>query len=625
MARCDFLELLSSGPEEEFNIGSGAADSGIVIVRIIAILIFTVHNAHRETENQSYAEILQRSVLLQNAFTATFEFMGHILERCLQLHDPTTSYLCPGVLVFVEWLACRPDVAAGSEVEEKQADARSFFWNNCVSLLNKLLLSGFLSINEDEDETFFSNMSTYDEGETGNRLALWEDLELRGFLPLAPAHLILDFSRKHSLASDGGIKEIKSRVQRIIAAGKALANVIGIGKQGIYFDSKLKKFAIGVEPQMSNDDLLASSLEVPINEHPGEVKMNMVGVQPMPQFYMEGEEEDEEIVFKPLVSDKNANAISLEMSPHEVLMPGSNACNGDLKSFGESVPAPHGGNVLQNTFDASFRPPSSIASIVPQQHLQPIQPSSSKWLLEQQISISNGLNKLSFVDSRTAFKPELQERLEVLQPTGLSLPYSQCVNLGPAGSIYSGQVPEIPSKFDAIMSSGANFNRVPVNNSSTLPAISTRNPVSRPTRQAGPPPGFRPVLPKIVDEPLLVGNIKNDNLQTDDYSWLDGYQLPSSTQGATFNNSINHSGQKLSHATWSNNTTGPASFPFPGKQVFGLQVQAENQYNWQDYQFPDNLKLFQEQHQQLEKGNQRSIPLPDQYQGQSLWEGHYFV
>jgi hypothetical protein len=42
----------------------------------------------------------------------------------------------------------------------------------------------------------FSNMSKYEEGETGKRLALWEDFELRRVLPLVPALIILDFSSK---------------------------------------------------------------------------------------------------------------------------------------------------------------------------------------------------------------------------------------------------------------------------------------------------------------------------------------------------------------------------------------------------------------------------------------------
>ncbi|RVX20046.1 Protein SMG7 [Vitis vinifera] len=99
-------ELLSSGLEEEMNF---------------------VHNVNRETEGQTYAEILQRTVLLQNAFTAVFEFMGHILKRCVQICDPSSSYLLPGILVFVEWLACCPDVAVGNDVDEKQATVRLVF------------------------------------------------------------------------------------------------------------------------------------------------------------------------------------------------------------------------------------------------------------------------------------------------------------------------------------------------------------------------------------------------------------------------------------------------------------------------------------------------------------------
>ncbi|MCI36037.1 protein SMG7-like, partial [Trifolium medium] len=104
-------------------------------------------------------------------------------------------------------------------------------------------------------------MSRYEEGETENRLALWEDFELRGFVPLLPAQTILDFSRKHSLGSDGE-KERKARVKRILAAGKALANVVRVDQKMIYFDSKGKKFIIGVEPRISDDYVLVSGIPV---------------------------------------------------------------------------------------------------------------------------------------------------------------------------------------------------------------------------------------------------------------------------------------------------------------------------------------------------------------------------
>ena len=262
VVKSDLLELLASGPDEVYNFGSDAAECRLVIIRLIAIFIFTIHNLNRETENQSYAEILQRSLLLQNAFSAIFELMGHILERCIQLNDPSISFFLSGIIFFLEWLACREDIAVGTEVEEKQANARSFFWNHCVTIFN-LLSSEFSSMNEDEDETCLFKMSSYDEGETAHRLALFEDFELRGFLPLVQAQLILDFSRKHSLGSDGGSKGKSARVQRIIAAGKVLGNVIHVGQMRFYFDPKLKTFNIGIEPQMSDDFLFSSSLEIP--------------------------------------------------------------------------------------------------------------------------------------------------------------------------------------------------------------------------------------------------------------------------------------------------------------------------------------------------------------------------
>ncbi|GFZ07537.1 telomerase activating protein Est1 [Actinidia rufa] len=142
-------------------------------------------------------------------------------------------------------------MAVGIEVEEKQAHARLFFWNHCVTFFNKLLSSGFSSINEDEDETCFFKMSRFDEGEIANRLALFEDFELRGFLPLVLAQLILDFLGKHVFGSAGGSKGKSARVQRIIEAGK---------------------------------------------------------------LYMAGKEEDEVIVFKPPLSEKHADGVGSKLS-----------------------------------------------------------------------------------------------------------------------------------------------------------------------------------------------------------------------------------------------------------------------------------------------------------------------
>ncbi|KAJ4979962.1 hypothetical protein NE237_010742 [Protea cynaroides] len=621
----DLHELLSSGPEEELNFGSDAAENGLVIVRFVAILIFTVHNVNRDVEGQSYAEILQRSVLLQNAFTAAFEFMGHILKRCLQLNNLSSSYLLPGILVFVEWLACRPDIAAGSDVEEKQTAARSFFWNECISFLNRLMSNSLVSADDDKDETCFFNMTRYEEGETGNRLALWEDFELRGFLPILPAQLILDFSRKHFIGSDGGNKEKRARIQRIIAAGRALANVVQIDQQGIYFDQKLKKFIIGSEPQMSEDFMLSGSDLIMSNgmtpDIPVDKKLNL-GIEQPKAHYVE-EEEDEEIVFKPTVAEKPTGMDAPKWDLYEILEPAENASKG-WSGYTESVAAPLNNFSLHNALDFSSRSPASFSNIAPQ-HLQPINGSASKWLAEQHDSLANGIKNLSFVGSGPVPKPDFQGGFGVAQSHALSLTLPP-VNTTD-GSVLSGQTKaaeaEVPSKFDSIMSSGATT--AMMKPFSALPPNSRKNPVSRPVRHFGPPPGFSHVPSKHLDEAMEGSDLKNENLPMDDYSWLDGYQFSSLTKGTT-QDSINHMTNFTPHFTNGSGLTGTISFPFPGKQAPNVQVQVENQKSWEDYQLQEQLKLYQgQQHQQLQHGNQQFTPQPEQYLEQSLWPDRFFV
>ncbi|KAL5720081.1 hypothetical protein ACHQM5_012784 [Ranunculus cassubicifolius] len=510
----DLHELLSSGPEEELNFGSDSVENGLVIVRLIAILIFTVHNVNRETEGQSYAEILQRSVLLQNAFTAAFEITGHILKRCIQLNDPSSSYFLPGVLVFVEWLACRPDIAVGSDVQEKQATARSFFWNQCILFLNKILSSKFVSVCEDGDDTCFSNMSRYDEGETDNRLALWEDFELRGFLPLLPAQLILDFSRNHLNGNDVSGKEKRARVQRILAAGRALASAVRIDDKGIYFDQKLKKFIIGVEPERSDDFLLSSSPESSKSngmsqENPLEMKTTGL-VSPKATFYVGGEEEEEEIVFQPITSEKLSDVSAPKSTTYEVHGLGQNDINGEWAGYAGSVPLPApisyvgpvsvpapisyagpvsvpapisyagpvsvsapigpiGGFNVQNASEAIKQLPLSSFGL-PSQNQQPItMPGTSSWPIDQQANLINGMNNMSiggnsfagngFVGNGFATSTELRGGFRSSQPPAHSLPFQKSVNyIADYLTPEQVMVPEavIPSKYDSVMSSGYN-------------------------------------------------------------------------------------------------------------------------------------------------------------------------
>lgn len=517
VARGEFLQLLSSGKDDMFNFGSDYSECKLFITRFIAIMIFTVYNVNKETEHQSYAEILQRSVILQNAFNAIFDFMALVLERCIQLTNPSGSFLLPGIMIFVEWLACSQDLTVTNEMEEKQSTARSSFWNQFVSFLNKLLSN---VVNENEDETCFFNMSRYDEGETANRLALPEDMELRGFLPLVPAQVILDFSRTNYL---DGNKEKDARVHRIVAAGKALTSNVRVGHQGFYFDSKSKCFLFGAEPKHSNE---VSSINTGKENYHGEC-----------------EEEDEVIVFKPSVIDNSA-PVSIS----------NVAC---ASSVNENM---------------------NYSRLLEQE--------TSKWVTGGEEVIENGFSNLNL--------------------------------LGKDSGMFDSET-IIPSKFDSVMTSATTFDSIP------LKTKSIKSPVSRPIRHYGPPPGFNTVAPKYTNEPLFGVNIMNGNGNEDDYSWLDGYQLPYSGYNNGIGNSFNCLPQPKKLLNTKATSLGMESFPFPGKQVSMIPADNGKQNGWVGYPIPERSSIYQPPMQQVKKGNEQFISLPQQYQGQSLWEGRFFV
>ncbi|WJX31948.1 hypothetical protein P8452_20332 [Trifolium repens] len=615
-------KLLSSGQDEELNFGTDAAENGLVIVRIVCIIVFTIYNSNKEAEGQTYAEIVQRAVLLQNAFAAAFELMGYIIERCAELRDPSSSYLLPGILVFVEWLACYPDLAKGNDVDENQATLRSKFWNHCISLLNRLLLVGPTSI-LDEEETCFNNMSRYEEGETENRLALPEDFELRGFVPLLPAQTILDFSRKHSFGNDGH-KESKARVKRILAAGKALANVVRVDQKVIYFDSKVKKFIIGVEPQTSDDFVLATSYadmlnaEVLLQEKPGDKSMVEV-VQSNQDQYMEGDDDDEVIVFKPVVSETQADVVVSSWAPHEGLEPALKAFEGDMKFHANST-----SNPLNNLNHQTL--PLSVSGMMPQ-NPQPVQ--TSRWI-EEEISLGSHFKGLSLCENGHAMKPSLQEAVGISSHVALPIPIQQSVAADTNGVFYDLPKPSesaIPSKVDAIASPAVITDHLSGMTASALQASLRKSPVSRPARHLGPPPGFSPFPSKQGSEYSVSDSISGNPIM-DDYGWLDGYRLDSSTNGLGTNGPLAYS-QSNSHQVSNNGFSGTVSFPFPGKQFPSVPLQVEKQNGWHEYQTYEHLKSHTNQQlqpqQQLTNGNQQFSPLPEQFQGQSIWTGRYFV
>ncbi|KAG2279923.1 hypothetical protein Bca52824_051143 [Brassica carinata] len=629
-------ELISSSLMEELIFGKDTSDSALFIVRLVTILIFSAHtpkkgtDSKKETDGQSYAQIVQRVEPARNSLTA----------MCAT-RDPSSSYFLPGVLVFVEWLACCPDIASGSDPDERLTAVRNSFWNQCVAFFNRILSLGPMYIDDVEDETCFSNMSMYDERETENRLALWEDYELRGFLPLLPAQTILDFSRKHSFGTEGP-KEKKARIKRILAAGKALTSVIKVDQNCVYFDSKKKKFLVGVRPSGDLLDCHSNSPEADnaLKDNQASMNHNTPVTQRDQQIYFgEEDDEEEEIVFKPLVTEKrNGASDQTYFGFHQIYVPNGGFRNpdqvgtvGDLKALSVSNAAFHENLHLQARGNASIQLPSSVGSnllghLLPstqsqgvqlQQvqtqavHPQPaqslasarFQPMQSQVAQQSQVALLQQLQSravhfqhpqgqvphVSLAQSQSAslggskwlpegaasslpgfaqmsnghvMRNEMQGSHGVSYYPAHSLPFSQSFNVnGMAGMPYSqSRTPEatLPPIIDTASSSGIISNGIGVQSS-----LARKIPISRASRNLGPPPGFNSVPSKLQKEPAPGPDMSGSGLPADDYSWLDGYQ-GQSHQGTGFNSSLTYgSSGKSEH----NGLNGPANFPFPGKQA----------------------------------------------------------
>lgn len=391
---------------------------------------------------------------------------------------------------------------------------------------------------------------------------------------------------------------------------------------------------------MSGDYVHGCTMEVPklsgiglVNPAAGQLTVG--ALQPKQQLYVECEEEDEVIVFKPSAAEKHVNGSTSNMMATEVPVSYVGAANvpprisitsdglgNEMGPFSAALD----GLITPSALHASVRPPSTIANNSGQ-YMQPIQPNTSLWSVQQD-AVMNGLASLNLIGNDRTIKSELQDRSGVFPPATYSIPFPQSVNFSIANSIPA-QVPDaaIPSNFSSLSSSVAGMDSMSVKSPSVTSTGIKKNPVSRPLRHLGPPPGFGYVPSKVVDESSSAITIKNEHslLPMDDYGWLDGYQLSSSNQSTGFNNSINHSTQNYVSVSKSSSSVGMASFPFPGKQVNPLRVQSGNQKGREDYQISEQLKLYHEQPQQLKSVNQQSVALPQQHQGQSLWECRFFV
>ncbi|TKY71714.1 SMG7L protein [Spatholobus suberectus] len=170
-------------------------------IQVVSILIFSLTNLIDKLGKNESEDKNDRQ-LMQLALTAAFSFMGRFIERCLKASSLNHCPLFPSVLVFVEWCSSIHEVCA---TDQKSIRAISYFFDVFVELLNQL--------NGDRKET----------KKHLDRTPLWEDYELRGFVPIACSHLSLDFcgNWEHRDNFESGIE---LRTERIREAAMKIAS-----------------------------------------------------------------------------------------------------------------------------------------------------------------------------------------------------------------------------------------------------------------------------------------------------------------------------------------------------------------------------------------------------------------
>lgn len=203
----------------------------------VAILIFVIHNLMKTPELKELKgqKDEQLSACSSWAWTCMFTCLGHFIQRCLSLTTAGSDRqnccsLLPAVLVFLEWYVGVIDFAGSYDEDEKVCNAKSYFLGALVDLV-----SGF-----DENPNF------------SNRVALWEDYELRGFKPVSQSNELLDFCNSENRRRFDFGNSNSIRVNRVLRASIKVAEKLECGS--IIYDRSSRKFSKKNEKEIIEEE-----------------------------------------------------------------------------------------------------------------------------------------------------------------------------------------------------------------------------------------------------------------------------------------------------------------------------------------------------------------------------------
>ncbi|KAF3585503.1 hypothetical protein F2Q69_00028160 [Brassica cretica] len=359
---------------ESYQVMDPARKGPYRIIQLVAVFVFIFHNLAELNEPDNAKE---EAKLTNLALTMVFIIMGRVVERCLKTSPLDSCPLLPALLVFLDYLPFLLHKEEECRFDEKSEIAISYFFSKLVDFLNSLKVKG-------------QNCSAK------VMVALWEDHELRSLAPLAPVHLLLDFT-SHVELRESFKRGKELRLQRIINSAIEI-----ISKQKwLFFDKQEARFYTASGERQRKEELF----------HRKRVTIGNVEIIPCVSERAVPAEEEEVILLKPLVRCQSAPVSSSSIATKPLCSDNTTSGNQTITSSDESLRRTSSvivNHSAQDTNSGSFSFTQGLKNT--DQHLEEgtvseRPPSLSAWVVDKskEKSKPNGLSPIDETGPLTSF------------------------------------------------------------------------------------------------------------------------------------------------------------------------------------------------------------------------------
>ncbi|CAN6816812.1 unnamed protein product [Brassica oleracea] len=335
------------------------------ILQLVVVFVFIFHHLAEFNESDKAREEVKLTNL---ATTMVFIVMGRVVERCLKTSPLDSCPLLPALLVFLDYLPFlldKTEEEGECRFDEKSEIAISYFFDRLVEFLNGLKMKG---------ENCSDKMM----------IALWEDHELRSLAPLAPIHLLIDFS-SHMELRESFVNGKEIRLQRILSSAIRISSRQKKGSQKWLFLDKQGTWSYSNEEGSNITCIAVGTVE---NE----------SERSLPA------EEEEVILLKPLVRSQSAPISSSGIATNPLSSNNKTSSDESLRRT-SSLIANHS---TQDTNSESFSFTQGLKNTDPQGTVSGRPPSLSAWVVDKNkenggVSKAKGLSPIDETSPVTSF------------------------------------------------------------------------------------------------------------------------------------------------------------------------------------------------------------------------------